>query len=227
MRGFSAFRLLVAGLIWLVQPLPALAFGSCTDPNYVKTLEGATPTSECEVRAELSLVHGRGTSAVRVVSFTSSAHDEDAAWIQRVERNLADIGAALRSMGAIGTDDITIVLVGKEAAEGYEGDTGIIASGPRDGRAECAVAIYKRPAGFSERHFDFLLAHEVFHCAQFASFADTEREGDAWWIEGSAEHFAHMAVPDFGDQGFYPGFDARSTTEPLTAMSYENVVFFH
>lgn len=225
MRGLQT--ILAAVALILLLPRPALAFGSCTDPGYVKTLEGATPTSQCEERELFSLVHGRGTTAVRVVSFTSGTHGEDEEWTARVERNLAAIGTALQSMGAVGTDDITIVLVGKDAAEGQEGEAGISASAPRSGRVECAVSIYKMPAGFSERHFDFLLAHEIFHCAQYASFGATGADDQGWWLEGSAEHFGHMVVPDFGDQGWYQNFDARSTTTPLTAMEYENVVFFH
>ena len=80
----------------------------------------------------------------------------------RVRRNLAAIGSLRQSMGDVGTADITIVLVGKDAAERYEGEAGIIASRLQSGRVECAVSVYKPPAGFSERHFDFLLAHEIF-----------------------------------------------------------------
>lgn len=234
MRGLPRCQLFVALLGWLVQPLPTWAFGSCTDPAFVSTLRGATPTSRCEERAAFSLVHGRGTSAVRVVSFTSSDHEEDAAWIGRVERNLDAIGTAMRSMGAVGTYDITVVLVGKEAAERNEGETSVISSDPRIDESdlttadvECEVSIYKVPPGFSERHLDFLFAHEIFHCAQVASFGVTDGEDDDWWVEGSAEHFGHMAVPDFEDPGWYRNFDVRSTTQPLTAMEYENVVFFH
>ena len=130
-------------------------------------------------------------------------------------------------MGDVGTADITIVLVGKDAAERYDGEAGIIASGLRSGRVECAVSVYKRPAGFSERHFDFFLAHEIFHRCQLATFGETDREDDDRWVEGSAEHFDHKAVPDFEDPGSYRIFDARSAATPLTAMKYTNVVFFH
>ncbi|OYW55339.1 MAG: hypothetical protein B7Z31_10940 [Rhodobacterales bacterium 12-65-15] len=226
MHRFARYALTGLGLVLTLAPLPAHAFGDCSDPAYVATLDGATPTSTCEERETFSLVHGRGTSAVRVVSLTSATHGEDGEWIARVERNLAGIGAAMQSMGAVGTGEITIVLVGKEDAEGNEGEAGIIASAPDSARSECAVSIYKEPEGYTERHFDFLLAHEIFHCAQFVTFGLISAN-ELWWAEGSAEHFAHMAVPDAGDFDWYADFDRRSTTEPLTAMQYENVVFFH
>jgi len=225
-RGLARCALAAFGLGYVFQPQPALAFGNCADPAYVSTLHGATPTSTCEERDTFALVHGRGTSAVRVVSFTSATHGEDAEWSARVERNLAAIGTAMQSMGAVGTGEITIVLVGKEDAEGNEGEATITASAPNSARSECAVSIYKLPEGYSERHFDFLLAHEIFHCAQFVTYGLIAAD-ELWWAEGSAEHFAHMAVPDASDFGWYADFDRRSTTEPLTAMQYENVVFFH
>ena len=143
-----------------------------------------------------------------------------------MRRNHTAIGSMRQSMGAVGTADITIVLVGKDTAERYEGETGIIASGLQSGRVGSAVSVYKRPASFSERHFDFFLAHEIFHRCQLATFGVTDREDDDRWVEGSAEHFDH-SVPNFEVSGWYRIFDARSAATPLTAMKYTNVVFFH
>ena len=143
-----------------------------------------------------------------------------------VRRNHTEIGSMRQSIGAVGTADITFVLLGKDAAERYEGEAGIIASRLQSGRVECAVSVYKPPAGFSERHFDFLLVHEIFHRCHLATFAVTDREDDDRWVEGSADHFDH-SVPDFEDPGWYRIFDARSAATPLTAMQYTNVVFFY
>lgn len=218
---------LLAGLALPFAATTAQAFGSCTDPGYVESFPGSFAAANCEERARFTLSHGLGRSEVRVVSFTSDAHGDDAAWIARVERNLAGIGEALRSMGRVGTGDITVLLAGAPADEGWEGEATLVAAGRRPRSEECAVTLYKIPSGYDERHFDFLFAHELFHCAQFRSFPGASGAANDWWLEGSAEHFAHMAVPDAGDFGWYRAFDSRSADEPLTALSYENVVFFH
>jgi len=221
------FALIIAGAALALLPRPALAFGSCSDTAYVESFPGGYAGAECEEREAFSLAHGRGTSKVRVVSIVGAAHGDDAAWTERVERKLAAIGAELRSMGAVGTDDITILLIGDTAPEGEEGAASLISSRQARGGLECAVTIFKTPTGFEERHFDFLLAHELFHCAQYATFRVAVEDGQDWWTEGSAEHFVHMVVPDAGDFGRYAWFDYGSISQPLTAMSYDNVVFFH
>lgn len=207
-------------------PTAAQAFGNCADPAYVAGFAGATAGSTCEVREQFRMRHGRGTSIVRIVSLTTDSHADDAVWIERVGRNIDVIGAKMASMGDVGTDDITVLLLGAVAAEGWEAEAYDL-TGP-DGRysGECAISLYKVPSGYDERHFDFLLAHEIFHCAQNASFPAARSGGD-WWTEGSAEHFAHMVVPNAGDFGWYAAFDAQSANKTLTAMAYENVVFFH
>jgi hypothetical protein len=219
----------VLGLILvLVLPSAAHAFGDCSNPAYMEGFPGVTAAAACEERAKFPLTHGRGTSKVRVISFTSGAHGDDAVWTARVERNLAAIGAAMRSMGTVGTDDISVLLASSVSEEGWEGEATPVRAGRSSYRGECAITVYKVPEGYSERQFDFLLAHEIFHCAQFATFpGPVSAEGAEWWIEGSAEHFAHMAVPDAGDFGWYQGYDAGSVDKALTALTYENVVFFH
>jgi hypothetical protein len=210
----------------LFLPSGALAFGDCTDPIYVDGFAGDFATAACEERETFRLRHGLGTSNVRVVSLTSDGHGEDDAWIARVERNLEDIGAALRSMGAVGTDDITILLASTVAEEGWEAEAVELADSGGYYINECGITVYKVPAGYNERQFDFVLAHEIFHCAQDKSFPES-RTGDEWWVEGSAEHFAHMVVPDAGDFGWYQGFDSESATKALHELEYENVVLFH
>jgi hypothetical protein len=216
----------LALLAGLALPHAAAAFGSCADTAYVARFEGSVAGASCEVRERFTLRHGRGTSNVRVVSFTSDSHADDAAWIDRVRRNLTRIGEKMASMGRVGTDDITILLASAPSAEGWEAEAYDLVGEDGSYLGECAVTVYKVPAGYDERHFDFLLAHELFHCAQNVSFPGAGTGGD-WWTEGSAEHFAHMVVPDAGDFGWYAAFDSQSANKTLTAMTYENVVFFH
>jgi hypothetical protein len=72
------------------------------------------------------------------------------------------------------------------------------------------------------------LAHEIFHCAQQQTWPAAMRvAGNDWWVEGSAEYFANLAVPGspFG-WGWINAFDTASLTRSITDMAYANVVFF-
>ncbi len=42
----------------------------------------------------------------------------------------------------------------------------------------------------------FIMAHELFHCVQKATFPNIAPGDNKWWGEGSAHWFAHMAQPD-------------------------------
>jgi hypothetical protein len=89
------------------------------------------------------------------------------------------------------------------------------------------VPFYKlgRPAPVEEFVMD--AAHEVFHCAQRVTWPDAYRTEGFWWMEGSAEYFGHLVMPESRlRDAWFADFDRRSATEDLTAMKYENVVFF-
>lgn len=220
MRGVS---FLAVGFAFAL-PSTAQAFGSCMDDGYLAAFLTGTAPQDCEERETFTLRHGRGTSTVRVISLSAVGHVDDAVWIDRIGRNIAAIGDAMRSMGNVGTEDITILLAPAVSAEGWQAEAGGLMDAENRSIGECAATVYKVPAGYDEREFDFVLAHELFHCAQYVSFPGADAK---WWSEGSAEHFAHMAVPDAGDFGWYQAFDYRSAETALTAMEYENVVFFH
>lgn len=149
------FLLLAFLPLW--TPNAALAFGDCADATYVAAFSGSYARTTCEERETFTLRHGRGMSNVRVVSFTGDSHGDDAVWIDRLRRNLADIGAAMASMGSVGTDDITILLAATESAEGWEAEAYDLAA--PDGRylGECAVTVYK-VLFEKERHFRVELA---------------------------------------------------------------------
>src|SRR5690606_15798256 len=80
-----------------------------------------------------------------------------------------------------------------------------------------------------------VLLHEFFHCVQLATL-DTELtksgaegvgSGGDWWIEGSAEWFTALALPEVDLlQQRLTRFDRVSADTPLHRMSYEAVVFF-
>ena len=80
------------------------------------------------------------------------------------------------------------------------------------------------------RHIQKVVAHEVAHCVQQWYAPDSEKLasfGGAWWVEGSAEMLASLAVPRaVATLERYKLFDLRSAETPLTEMTYEALTFF-
>lgn len=75
------------------------------------------------------------------------------------------------------------------------------------------------------------IAHELFHCAQdkdpTLSRAVFSRLEDGWWMEGSAEYFAGLAIPEaLPGSAFYDEFVARAFAGPLYTLDYDAYPFF-
>jgi hypothetical protein len=75
------------------------------------------------------------------------------------------------------------------------------------------------------------IEHELFHCSQEAhptlSRAVYSRAEDGWWMEGSAEYFAGLAISEaLPGSPFYGGFVAGIFAQPLYSLDYNGYVFF-
>jgi hypothetical protein len=99
--------------------------------------------------------------------------------------------------------------------------------------SECRMTLFLWGAGGATDTFPTTLAHELFHCVQYASLSPDQMAtfgamGD-WWIEGSAEAFAAHAIADSrGTADWGADFNAAvSTRRPLYEMRYEAVIFFY
>jgi hypothetical protein len=98
---------------------------------------------------------------------------------------------------------------------------------------DCRMTLFLWGAGGVTADFPTTLAHELFHCVQFATLSPDQMQtsgnrGD-WWIEGSAEYFAAYAIPDgTGPASWGDDFNAGvAIHRPLYEMSYEAVNFFY
>ncbi len=80
------------------------------------------------------------------------------------------------------------------------------------------------------------LAHELMHCVQYWTWrqaaalycAEGACNGAEWWMEGTAEFFAHL-VFESPQRALAWGADfdkSWASDKPLTRMRYENIVFF-
>jgi hypothetical protein len=75
------------------------------------------------------------------------------------------------------------------------------------------------------------LAHELMHCVQNWTWPEAAKlygEGAEWWMEGTAEFFSQLVYETPGRSQLFGEQFGKSwaNDKPLTAMEYENIVFF-
>ncbi|MEZ6022790.1 MAG: hypothetical protein R3C16_05115 [Hyphomonadaceae bacterium] len=96
--------------------------------------------------------------------------------------------------------------------------------------AECKVTLFLLNDWSADVDIPYMTAHELFHCVQMASLPETQAHAwGQWWVDGTAELFAALVVPD-GTESWdrAPRFDRAVENErPLYAMHYEAAVFFY
>jgi hypothetical protein len=94
---------------------------------------------------------------------------------------------------------------------------------------QCVITVYPSGRDLETATFKQVLAHELFHCFQWqhynAKMSTLENRG--WWAEGTANYFSNLVYPDTNFEHIYGlSFDARSATDSLFQLTYENFVFY-
>lgn len=236
-------RALIALLVPLLAPLPALAFGDCASAAYRRSFDDRIPASStCHVLG-LNRIEIDGVSTpVRVLRYDRAFDADDDAWIAAVNDTLDRVGFAATALGArLRIQPVTIVMNSLEERVDLANSDARPHTGPEVvhgaanwGRlsAECPVSIYKINERVTTEEFAQTLAHELFHCIQFTTWPTKALEPNGWWwIEGSAEYFGVLAVPEHGGR-HHLDFGRVSQTAGLAetgggeALDYENVAFF-
>ncbi len=236
-------RALVALLILILAPLPALAFGNCAEAGYRLSFDDRLPAAAtCHVQ-ELNpiVIEGRSTP-VRILRFDRAFDADDARWLAALNDTIDITGLFATALDAgLRIQPVTIVLTSFEehfdaAGRAVPPHTGsAVAHGVTNaGRlpTECLVTMYKLDDGVTDGEFTRTLAHELFHCIQFSTWTAKFLEpGGSWWIEGSAEYFGVLVAPEPAE-GHHQGFGEASQTAGLaeagvaSPLDYENVAFF-
>lgn len=83
--------------------------------------------------------------------------------------------------------------------------------------------------GTPPEQLQFTLAHEMFHLVQQLAYPAVDQCASYWWVEGTAEWFANLAVPgqDFSAaSGFLAGWDRDSPIYRLIDLDYEAAAFW-
>ena len=126
-------------------------------------------------------------------------------------------------MAGTGSTEITIRLLDSEAATTNEAWSWC------EGRT-CTVEFF--PGfwrGADAETLTFTLAHELFHVAQLLAYPEVSQCHAWWWVEGSAEWFANLAVPGTdltASAGYLADWEAGSATTRLIDTDYPAVAFW-
>jgi hypothetical protein len=212
----------------------ALAFGDCMNPGYLARFDPrlADP-APCETIAEDTIIGGLGGAApIRLIT-TSSAHADASGFDAHLRRLAERTSVAMREMGSLDILPATILLSTLPPTATAPGTGGTSAYAVATGwfaDDECTVMFNKQAIAISEEYFVASVAHELFHCIQGRTFPEQAAQyssGAAWWVEGSADYFAHLVVHN-NDQfdGRAALFDSHSNTASLVDMTYDASTFF-
>ena len=234
-------RLLLFVLALFLPGAPAKAqLADCMSPGYIATFEvpGVTELTCAEV-FRFSFDTPGGPREVRGIADLNADWSFQPGTIAASEAAARQATAALADLGNYRIGDVTILLLADqlEPEATVRRDAGPVlaqAWDPADSAvSECRMTQFLWGRGGVTADFPTTLAHELFHCVQYATLSPdqmaTLTKGGDWWIEGSAEAFAAFAIPDsIGTAAWGADFNANvSARVPLYKMSYESVIFFY
>lgn len=230
---------LVLALAAAYAPESRAAFGDCGDTAYVETFDPriAADPFGCVERVRVAVATPGGTRHIRVVEGFAADWSYEAGYPEAVEEGVRATAEALDELGRFRMDDVTVLLVDDLPAlnPGERDRSHMLGTAGAPVDDECRVAMYPLARG-GTGYVAFTVAHELFHCVQYATAGrervltvtrDGAEAGGDWWVEGSAEWFAELAVPGTDElDDRVADFDALSMNTPLYEMAYEAVPFF-
>lgn len=237
MQAWARWTILIAVLA-LVTPvaLPArAAFGDCNSAEYRARFDERLAGVEYDCVERLRVeAGGRQIRVMHDLLADWLVSDSEMAEFDRGVRAAADTIARL---GGVEMDDVTILLA--DDLPPRDPGTGEISTAAAytemEDDDECRIVVYLAGPGSLPEYAAFVIAHEIFHCVQTANLTPAQMStgsdglggGGDWWLEGSANWFAALALPDPGPFAEYVDeFDAASDETSLSRMAYGAVVFF-
>lgn len=234
----SALFLLLVAICSIGSTTPARAsFGDCNSSVYLALFDTrfeSEPGFLCVESERVAVVSDAGTTHIRIVQHLLSDWATRPGAVRAIKDGVDGAVRAMTRLGHFRIPDVTILLVdGFTPGVGKErfGDArfGEVAAWARSSGDECRITIFLLGAGATATNGASAVAHELFHCIEYASLSHEQMlaDGGDWWVEGSADWFATAAVPAspfLADR--VASFDERSPTTSLTSMSYDGYVFF-
>ena len=222
----------VVMVAFIAMPAPAAAQG-CSIPDYAAEADRRfAGAGECDEIERFTIDTPSGSRQVRIIG-DSTMPDGFTEPYPLVREGIERAAAALRDIGAGRVDNLIVLVSGllpdPDAPDGPTWVHGVAHAPYAD---ECLIIVY--PGNTGSRALGFSVAHEVFHCVQYAVAPDqmdaflTGQPGQ-WWVEGTAEWFANLAYRGATESdGRVHRFDEVSPEKALNRLSDREgaVVFF-
>ncbi|MEX2632269.1 MAG: hypothetical protein WD341_20245 [Tistlia sp.] len=230
----------VAAAFCLLAPAgPARA--DCSVPGYAAAadhrFEGWPPCDELD---SFNVQTPRGPRQVRMIGDRNLPSD----WHEPVRLTREAIvrsADTLREIGSGTVPNLLVLITGllpsetppdPSDPEAVAADRRTRQEGVADGRSgeECLLVVY--PGNVEARDLGFVVAHEFFHCVQYAlarpqMTARDDGRPDEWWVEGSAEWFANLAYPESdASASWLTDLDSLTPDRALSEAAYEAFAFW-
>lgn len=233
-------RLLALLVTLLATPALADGFGDCNDPAYNADFRLNTADKlACEtIATDTGTLNGQPVAVRAIRAKTTNPAWADPFGTEAVDITLTALAtwdAHAAELGLKSPPNLTIYITDPEGpgievpAETFTGAWADAQGFTRPG--ECLIRFNTaKSTGTSLDHIRTILAHEVFHCVQAASFRDAilvDPQASKWWVEGTASFFgnlAHLTETDIDTLG--ATFAGQIQTTPLTRLPYSSMTFF-
>ena len=230
----------IAIALGTVAPPARASFGDCNDPAYLGQFDARLATRTdylCEASELVPVRSDAGTTHIRIIQRLVSDWATASGAMRAIKEGVSNSALAMSRLGSFEMSDVTILLVDDFAPALRNEDFGDIAAkthfGPGD---ECRITLWLLGPGATADYGAWVVSHELFHCVQRSSLSQAQMGsgaaagapgGGSWWLEGSADWFATLAVPApafMRDR--VEVFDRDSPRVALNQMSYGAYVFF-
>lgn len=218
---------LVAGFLCM----PAIAYGeSCySDDAASEASHGAAETAiESEVSSGTLVEHDVGrldalSTAVTVLAPEGATAERAVARIRDV---LPTIDSAFDAVSMRHTSPATLTVQLTDVPAPGSAASGTTAADTSCLYSQCDITVYRETWHDESDYFTFVFAHETAHVAQGLVYR-VEDCDTYWWVEGTAEWFANVAMPGKDHSGYIIGdFERLSHSTSLVKMDYPAMAFF-
>lgn len=219
--------------------LPARAsFGDCNDPAYLALFDARLATDTgylCVTSEPVPVRSDAGTTHIRIVQHLVADWATAPGAMRAIEEGVSNSALAMSRLGSFEMSDVTILLVDGLPPPGRSENFGDLAAWTQSGPDECRITLWLLGPGATAEDGAVTVAHELFHCVQFASLSLAQMRtgaaegssGGTWWMEGSASWFMTLAEPAPAYlRTRVEVFDRDSPRVALNRMSYDAYVFF-
>lgn len=219
----------------------SVARADCSVPGYANSadprLAGYPPCDEVETFNIQTPRGPRQVSIIRDRHMPADWHEPNGLVRQGIIRS----AETLRAIGRGTVPNLVVLITGLQPREelpdpddreAVAADERTFHEGVANGRSgdECLIVVF--PGNTGRAALGFTVAHEFFHCVQYALVHDqmTVDGGfsvNRWWVEGTAEWFANLAYPDSNASARYiPRFDDRTPYEPFFVANYDAFIYW-